>query len=316
MKINNEALVPIPKPNQHLVQMIACALNPVDYKPAELAVVDRFINTKPATPGIDFAGRIIKPIPGSPYQPGQLVFGIAGEKLPIAGGGLAEYGTVLPHALAPIPEGLDPLDAATIGIAGLTALQTIGSELKTGDKIFINGGSGGTGVFGIQIAKAQGLFVTTTCSTPNIALCRSLGADEVIDYKKGNIIQALKDSGHKFDRVIDNVGGNLDLYWKCHEFTTPKAKFVQVAGEPSLKNLSESLKTRLLPGFLGGGKRAKQGFLAKVNTEDLAKLAEWMREGKVKAVIDTKFPFEEAVQAFEKLKTGRSKGKLVVQVAT
>jgi NADPH:quinone reductase-like Zn-dependent oxidoreductase len=315
MHLNPSIPMPKPSPNQHLVQILFCALNPVDHKPAELFLVDKFINTKPATPGIDFSGRIVKPAAGSGYKAGQLVFGCAGKTL-IAGGGLAEYAIVQSGHLTRVPDGVDPIDVASVGVGGLTALQSIGSSLKKGDKIFTNGGSGGTGVFSIQIAKQRGLFVTTTCSTPNVDFCRSLGADEVIDYSKNNVVKALKDSGHMFDRVIDNIGSDMALYWRAHEYTKPDAKYIMVGGDLSLQGFITNLKIRLIPGFLGGGKRTKEGFLAEAREKDLVEIGRWMEEGRVKTVIDSRWKFEEAVQAFQRLKTGRAKGKVVVAVAS
>lgn len=119
----------------------------------------------------------------------------------------------------------------------------------------VNGGSGGTGVFGIQIAKAKGCHVTTTCSTPNVDLCKSLGADEVIDYKKSDILSALKASGRKYDHVVDNVGHDLKLYFKAHEFTAPNAIYLLVGASISVGFFGEMVSAKLLPGFLGGGKR-------------------------------------------------------------
>ncbi|KAI4213976.1 MAG: hypothetical protein LQ351_003380 [Letrouitia transgressa] len=316
LKINPSALLPKPKKSdQHLVQVIAAALNPVDYKPAEVAAVARFVISKPATPGIDFAGKIVTPAPGSPLKAGQLVFGCSGAS-PFAGGALAEFNTSKVNATVAIPDGVAPVDAATIGVAGVTAYQSIAPHVKEGSKIFINGGSGGTGIFGIQIAKAKGCHVTTTCSTTNVELCKSLGADTVVDYKKENVLEALKASGHKFDHAVDNVGHDDELVWYCHEFMRPGAVYVMVAGEPSLKFLTQTFKRKFWPSLLGGMKGKAVGFWPQQKPEDLRQIAEWMQAGKVKPVIDQKFSFEEAPQAIEKLKTGRARGKIVVDVAT
>ncbi len=315
IKINPAAPLPKPKPDQHLVQVIATALNPVDYKPAEIPGVTRFAVTKPATPGIDFAGSIVKPAPASSLKAGQLVFGCCGN-VPIAGSALAEFSVAGIKSVAAIPDHLDPVDAATVGIAGITAYQSIVPRVKEGDKIFINGGSGGTGTFGIQFAKAVGCHITTTCSTPNVEFCKSLGADTVVDYKKENVLEALKASGHKFDHAVDNVGSNKELLWRCHEFMKPGAVCIVVGGDPSLANLADTLKRKILPGFLGGVKGQVLGFWPQQKPEDLQQIGEWMNSGKVKAVIDHKFPFEQAVQAFEKLKTGRARGKIVIEIAS
>ena len=315
LKINPSAPLPKPKPDQHLVQIIATALNPVDYKPAEIPGVARFAITKPATPGIDFAGSIVRPAPGSSLKAGQLVFGVSGNS-PLAGGALSEFSVSGTNSTVALPDSVDPVDAATVGVAGLTAYQSIVPRVKKGDKIFINGGSGGTGVFGIQIAKAVGCHVTTTCSTTNVEFCKSLGADKVVDYKKESVIEALKASGHKFDHAVDNVGTNKELVWQCHEFMQSGAVYIMVGGDASLGNLADSLKRKIWPGFLGGLKGKVVGFWPQPKSEDLQQIGEWMNTGKVKPVIDQKFLFEQAPQAFEKLKTGRTKGKIVIDVAS
>jgi NADPH:quinone reductase-like Zn-dependent oxidoreductase len=312
MKLNSIPL-PTPKPTQNLIQVIAAAINPVDHKPAEGALVGKLLIPKIATPGLDFAGRIVTPAKNSSFKPGQLVFGVS-NSFPFAGGALSEYILTSNDTIAAVPEGVDPMDAAIVGVAGLTAIQSVAPHIKEGDKIFINGGSGGCGVFGIQIAKALGCHVTVTCSTANVELCKSLGADEVVDYKKGDVVGELVAGGHKFDHVVDNVG-SIELYKKCHEFMHPKAVYAMV-GHPSGMFTLEMLSVRILPGFLGGGKRTYQSFMAKPNVKQLDQIGQWMKEGKVKAVIDSKFPFEQAPDAFRKLKTGRAKGKILVDVAS
>ena len=309
----NTVKTPEPKPTQNLVRVSAVALNPVDYKPAEHPVLGRLLVRKPATPGLDIVGTIITPAQGSPLKAGQRVYGIAGAS-PFDEGGLREICTTEPAGTVPLPEGVDPLAAATVPVAGLTAYQSIVPHVKTGDRIFINGGSGGTGVFGIQIAKAVGCSVTTTCSTRNVDLCKSLGADEVVDYTKSSVVEALVVM-KPFDHVVDNVGSDLNLYWHCHEYTQSKAKYIMVAGEPSLGSMLGMMKAKNLPAFLGGGKRQLSGFWPQPDHANLEQIGTWMREGKVKPIIDEKFSFEDAPAAFTKLKTGRARGKIVVQIA-
>ena len=316
MKINPSAPVPKPKSDQHLVQIIATALNPVDYKPVEsIPGVFRFGVSKPATPGIDFAGTIVKPAQGSPFKPGQLVFGCSGASGPLAGGALREYSTTGKESTVAIPQNVNPIDASTVGVAALTAYQSLVPHIKKNDRVFINGGSGGTGIFGLQFAKVVGCHITTTCSTPNVELCKSLGADRVIDYKKENVLEALKNSGFKFDHAVDNVGTQHELIWHCHEFMKPDGKYVTVGGEPTLDGLGDMLKQKLLPGFLGGVKGNVEGFWPVQKADDFARIAEWMAKGQVKTIIDERFRFEDAPKAFEKLKTGRARGKIVVDVA-
>lgn len=327
LHLNPSAPLPKPHADQHLVQILATALNPIDYKIGEIPLVGRLIAPNPATPGIDFAGRIITPSAtcnNSGLKRGDMVFGVCGTN-PLSGGALGEYaatakgGTGVSNGCVRLPEGVDVLQAAGVGIAGLTAYQSIVPHIKPGGskKVFINGGSGGTGVWGIQIAKAMGCTVVTSCSTANVELCRSLGADEVVDYKQGSVVEALKRSPHQpFDHLVDNVGSDMNLYYQCHHYSKPSALYVMVGGEPNFGNLLSMVKRKVTPGFLGGGKREFSAFWPNQTERDLVQLGEWLKEGKVRGVIDQVFGFEEAPKALEKLKTGRAKGKIVVDVAS
>ncbi|KAI9692809.1 MAG: hypothetical protein M1822_004803 [Bathelium mastoideum] len=313
LKLNTGAPMPVPKDpsTQHVIQVLSVCLNPVDYKIAEL--IPSVMLRKPNTPGIDFVGKIATAARGSKLVKGDTVFGIAALS-PLAAGALAEYVAVPTEGVAKVPPGVEPIDAATLGVAGLSAYQSIVPYVKKGDKIFINGGSGGVGVYSIQIAKILGCHVTTSCSAANVNLCRTLGADEVIDYK-GSVLEALRKSGG-FKHIVDNVGNDFQLYWQAHTYSQPSAKFVRVAGGPSLRHLAFATTARLWPGFLGGGKRQLLGFLARPRLDHLQQMGVWMAEGKMKAVIDSRFPFEKAPDAFRKLKTQRAKGKVVVDVAS
>ena len=314
LKLNPSAPVPTPKNDEHLVKITSCALNPIDYKPAEFAALSYFAIAKPATPGLDFAGVIVKPAPGSSLKVGQAVYGVAGTS-PLAGGAMREYAIVKPKTAIPIPENVDPVDTSTVGVAGITAYQSIVTHTKAGDSIFINAGSGGTGIFGIQIAKIHGLHVTTTCSSANIELCKSLGADEVIDYREVNVADALVKARRKFDHVVDNVGSSAELIWRGHEFMKPGTKYVLVGGGLTRERIPEAIRRKLLPGFLGGIKTNVVGFWPQIKPEDIIQVVDWIKTGKLKAIIDTRFKFEEGDKAIERLKTGRARGKVVIDVA-
>lgn len=315
MKLNISAPLPKPSTTQHLIRVIAAALNPVDYKPVEgIPLVKLLAAPGAATPGLDFAGVVVKPANGSKLRVGDVVFGVAGPGTPFAGGALSEHALSVEGNCVVVPEDVEPVDAATVGVAGLTAYQSIVPHVKEGDKVFINGGSGGTGCFGIQIAKARGCYVATSCSGRNVELCRSLGADEVVDYTKGKVWEQLKKTGVLFDHVIDNVGDDLELYFRCHEFTKPAALFVMVGGSPSFSMILGTLERKFRPGVLGGGRRKYTGFYPHPEASDLTQIGTWMQAGKVKAVIDQRFKFEEAPKAFERLKKGRARGKIVVDI--
>lgn len=300
-----------------LVQVLAAAVNPVDYKLAETPVVGRLVIKKPSSPGLDFAGRVAATgNTDSEVKVGQLVFGRLDQ--PTQFGTLAEYTVARTQMVARVPEGVSVQDAACVGTAGLTAYQSIAPNVKkgNGDRVFVHGGSGGTGIWGIQIAKTLGCHVVTTCSGKNVELCKSLGADEVIDYTKEDVVEALKkkvdasSGGRMFDLVVDNVGNRGALYWQCHHFTSHGAKYVQVGAEPRL-----DLPMKMFwPGFLGGGKRKFHMMLVHTNKGQLEEIGQWMAEGKVKPVVDQVLRMEDASKAFERLKTKRTVGKIVVSV--
>jgi len=319
LKLNTSTALPTPKNNQHLIKISSVSLNPVDYKPAEVPLFRRFVIPNPATPGIDFAGTVVRAASGSTLKPGDKVFGCGVS--PFAGGCLAEYAVAGADSTVRLPDGLSMEHASTIGVAGLTAYQTIVPHISKsgGSKVFVNAGSGGVGVFGIQIAKALNCEVITTCSGRNLELCRSLGADEVIDYTQHKdlasaLVKITKDKGAQVDHIVDNAMADPNLYWKAHQYSVNGAKYIVVAGGPNLGFMLNSLKMKLWPGWLGGGKRKAQSFFAHTDVVDLKQIAEWMVEGKVKAVIDDRFAFEDAPRAFEKLKTGRARGKIIVDV--
>ncbi len=303
-----------------LVQVISATLNPVDYKFPEVPFVSRFLIGQPASPGQDYAGRVIatgpntKKVSSQDLRPGQLVFGRVDR--PNKFGPLAEYIVASRAGCVPVPEGVSPDHAAGVATAGMTAYQCIVPNVEPGQRIFINGGSGGTGTFGIQIAKVKGCFVVASCSTPNVDLCKSLGADEVIDYKKQDLAAELTRLG-MFDLVVDNVGTPAELFWQARHFLKEGAKWVQPAAGFGLGDIRALAARSLWPKFLGGG-TAKFEFLKVVNNYDQAmELGRWMQEGKVKAVIDEVFGMEDKgpVKAFERMKTGRARGKIVVRVA-
>jgi NADPH:quinone reductase-like Zn-dependent oxidoreductase len=296
--------------HQVVVQVISMSLNPADYKVPEMGLLAKLVIGTPSSPGIDFCGRVIaagSAVEGFPR--GQLVYGCLGR--PHQFGALAEYLVCPSEVIAPLPPGVDPDHAATIGVAGQTAYQVIQPPLAPGDRVFINGGSGGCGLYSIQIAKILGWHVTVTCSTQNVSLCQELGADEVIDYTAMDVVQALKDKGPVFNLVVDMIGTPENLYRECHHFLRAGQPFVQV-GVVSILSAAGQL---IRPTLLGGGKRKLQYVFFNNVQSWLVQLGEWIREGKIKVVLDSTFEFEDAVKAYEKLRTQRARGKVVVHVA-
>jgi NADPH:quinone reductase-like Zn-dependent oxidoreductase len=301
-------------PEQVSVEVISMSTNPIDYKLAELPLVGRFIASVPASPGIDYCGRVVSAGAAlkSILQPGQLVFGRLDK--PVKFGTLGQYITASRAGCVELPSGVDIDHAAAVGTAALTAYQCIFPNTKSGDKIFINGGSGGTGVFGIQFAKIKGCHVTTSCSTPNVQLCKDLGADDVIDYWTTNVSEELKSRGMQFALVVDNVGEPFDLYKAADQFLKEDGKYVQVGVPVSLNGVHSLLSRIYWPTLLGGGKRKLELAQAINNKDDFEQIGQWMKEGKVRAVIDSTFELEDAAKAYKKLKTERARGKIVVHV--
>jgi NADPH:quinone reductase-like Zn-dependent oxidoreductase len=234
-------------------------------------------------------------------------------------GALSEYILVKgTDACVPVPSNLSLRDAACVGIAGKTAYDTLYpyvKDLPRGAKVLINGGSGGVGTFALQIAKHLGCYVTTTCSGPNVELCKELGADQVIDYRTEPLVPTLTRAGTQYDLIVDNVMADPYLYWNCHAYLKPEGQFLTIAGGPNLKFLKFMAQVYLIPKFLGGGQR-RFGFVGcEAKQEGYERLAQWMAEGSVKAVVERTYTMEECRDAYAKLKTGRVRGKLVVEVS-
>lgn len=297
-----------------LIEVISASLNPADYKVPVTPLVGRLMISRPATPGMDLCGRVIGKHPSNTsFEEGQLVFG--GYAMINQRGTLSQY-CVIPMAnVAALPEGVDPDHAAAVGTAATTAYQSLmPSTLQSGSKVFINGGSGGTGTWGIQFAKALGAEVVTTCSTANIELCKQLGADEVIDYKKTDIVANLKARGNVFDLVIDNVGSTAELCDHSKQYLKTGGTFVLVGvgASMSLSGIFSTLVKQLRPAIMGG-----KGFYFVQQKNDrgfFEQIGRWIREGKARAVIDSTFSFDQVQEAYKKLREGRAKGKIVVQV--
>jgi alkaline phosphatase D len=315
LHMNDKAPIPVPTNTEILVQVHAASINPFDYKVTENPMIPlRALGSGPFIPGSDFCGKVAKVGKNvSEFKVGESVFGFKTTDLPK--GTLAQYVAVPKDAAVRLPDGVSIEEAAAVGIAGLTELQAIKPHVKSGDRVFVNGGSGGTGVYGVQIAKALGCHVTTTCSTPNVALCKSLGADVVIDYKTSSVVKALAES-KPFALVVDNIGNPSNLYKASTSYIAPRGKFVQIGMSPSLSGMKQIAGNMLVPGFLGGGKAKYEMLIGKMALSDLEQLAVWMKEGKLRGIVAEENVFEwgDAKRAYELIKTGRTKGKIVVRV--
>jgi NADPH:quinone reductase-like Zn-dependent oxidoreductase len=255
--------------------------------------------------GVDFAGTVEgvgKNV--TQFKPGDEVFGGRG-------GAFAEY--VCPRAnraVAIKPANITFEQAASVNIAGITALQAVRDrgKVQPGQKVLINGASGGVGTFAVQIAKSHGADVTGVCSTRNIDLVRSLGADHVIDYTKEDFTEAAE----RYDVIIDNVGNHSLL--ECKRVLTPKGIYVLIGGggpneQGLLGPLVKPIKAMLLSPFIS----QKMGMMmAEPNPKDLTILADMIQSGKLKAVIDRTYKLSEVPAALQYLEEGHARGKVVI----
>jgi NADPH:quinone reductase-like Zn-dependent oxidoreductase len=301
--------------NEVIVKVLTAGVNPADYKVPEMGLVVKLaMGGYPAIPGYDFAGVVhATHSVNDAFQVGQKVFGRIPSLKRI--GTYGEYTVTTLAGLAALPEGVDLDQAAGLGTAAQTSYQALVPYIKSGDKVLINGSSGGTGTYAVQIAKARAAHVTAICSTTNIGLVKELGADEVLDYKTVNILDSLLAQGPVYDHVLDNIGNDPRLYRAGDKYMKPGAKYIQVGLPVGGKSILDVAGNALLPSFLGGGKRSFKALTLTNAAEDLKHLGEWMKEGKLRTVIEEIYEFEDVPSAIAKVREGRTKGKVLFHVA-
>jgi NADPH:quinone reductase-like Zn-dependent oxidoreductase len=310
---------PVPTPDEILVQVHAAGLNPIDnvipkgtFKP-----ILRF--RLPATLGSDLAGVVVEA--GSRvtrFKPGDAVFASIFD---LGTGALAEFALVPENAAALKPANLDFVQAASIPMVGLTSWQALKdrARLKSGQKVFIPAGSGGIGTFAIQLAKYLGAKVGTTTSTGNVDMVRSLGADEVIDYKKEEFEDVVRD----YDAMLGTVRG--DALEKSLRILKPNSTVVSLIGPPDaafarargMSFFMVSVFWLLSRKIIRDAKKrgAEYSFLfVHPDGGQLAEIGELLKVGRIRPVIDKIFPFEQAKEALAYLGQGRARGKVVVKV--
>jgi NADPH:quinone reductase-like Zn-dependent oxidoreductase len=310
---------PVPKPNEILVQVHAAGLNPIDYMIPKGTFRPILKFQLPATLGSDLAGVVVEV--GNHvtrFKPGDAVFASSFE---LGTGALAEFAIVPENAAALKPTNLDFVQAASIPMVGLTSWQALKerANLKPGQKAFIPAGSGGVGTFAIQLAKYLGAKVGTTTSTANLDLVRSLGADEVVDYKKQEFEDVLRD----YDAVLGTIRG--DALEKSLRILKPKSTIVSLIGPPDAAFARARGMNRFMVFVFGSLSRKiirhakKRGvaysfLFAHPDGSQLAEIGELLKVGRIRPVIDRIFPFEQAKDALAYLEQGRAKGKVVVQM--
>src|SRR5437667_827475 len=304
---------PVPNDDQVLVKVRAASVNPYDWHFIEgtpylmRAMGVGLRKPKDTRLGVDFAGTVEavgKNV--TQFKPGDEVFGGRG-------GAFAEY--VCPRAdraVALKPANITFEQAASVNIAGITALQALRDKgkVQAGQKVLINGASGGVGTFAVQIAKSLGADVTGVCSTKNVDLVRSLGADHVIDYTKEDFAKGEQ----RYDVILDNVP-NHSLS-ECRRILNPNGKYVMIGGGgPNdsrwIGPFGRVINTMILSPFVS----QKMGMMmADPSQKDLAVLADMIQSGKVKPVIDRTYKLSEVPEAIRYLEQGHARGKVVITV--
>jgi len=301
---------PIPGDREVLVRVRAASVNPYDWHfLTGLPYIGRpqFGLRKPRVNrlGIDVAGQVTA-VGGNVtrFRPEDDGFGA------VDAGAFAEYVCVSEELLVPKPATLTFEQAAAAPAAGLTALQGLRDHgrLEPGQQVLINGASGGVGTFAVQIAKALGAEVTGVCSTGNVELVRSIGADQVIDYTREDFIRG----GQRYDLILDNVG-NHSLS-ACRRALKSRGVYVASFGRPEnrwLGPLAQLLGMIVLSPFVTHTLRT---FVTKPNEQDLLFLKELLEAGKVTSIIDRTYPLSDAADALRYLEEGHAKGKVVITV--
>jgi NADPH:quinone reductase-like Zn-dependent oxidoreductase len=292
---------PVPGPEQILIRVHTSSINPVDWKRASGKLRLIMPVQLPAVPGFDVAGEVVEVGPGvTSFTPGMRVHArLAGG----VGGAAAEYTLAGLDVTARMPEGMDMATAAGLPLAGMTALQGLrdraGVPMQGArERILVVGASGGVGHLAVQIAAAAGATVVGVCSTRNIELVKGLGAHEVIDYTKPDAYAGQA----PFDVIFDCVGGSPGPW-------LPRLKaggrFVSAMPGPAVF-LRSALNALV-------GKKVRAVML-KPNAADLRFLDSLYEAGKLRVVIDQRFPLTELRAAWERSQSGRAAGKILVDV--
>ena len=310
---------PVIEADEILVKVHAAGLNPIDYLIPKGDFKPILKLRLPATMGSDLAGVVVET--GSKvtrFKVGDEVFA---STFDLDSGSLAEYVAVPAHVAAFKPANLDFVQAASIPMVGLTSWQALKErvQLQPGQKVFIPAGSGGIGTFAIQLAKHLGAKVGTTTSTANVELVRSLGATEVVDYKKEQFEEVLRG----YDAVLGTVRG--DGIEKAMRIVSPGGKVVSLVGPPDAdfaRGRGMNFFLQFVLGLLSRKVRglaerrgARYSFLfVRPDGGQLAQIGELLEQSRIRPVIDKVFPFVQAKEALAYLELGRAKGKVVVQM--
>lgn len=299
---------PTPDENQVLIKVHAASANPLDWhrmrgEPFLARMGEGFLKPKNQKLGADIAGRV--EAVGSnvtEFQPGDEVFGSVGA------GGFAEYVCAREKSFVMKPDNLSSKEAAAAPVVGFTALQGLRDtgQIQAGQKVLINGAAGGVGTFAVQIAKWYGAEVTGVCSTRNLDMVRSIGADHVVDYTREDFTR----NGQHYDLIYDAIGNRSVFAYR--RALNSQGKCV-IAGFTGFLRLFEHLILGKLVSKVGSKQVVFMG-ISKADKQDLVIIKELLETGKVVPVIDKCYPLRETAEALRYLEKGHARGKVVITV--
>jgi NADPH:quinone reductase-like Zn-dependent oxidoreductase len=300
---------PSPKEDELLIRIHAAAITAGDVivlkgEPFVTRFVTGLQKPKNTIPGKEMAGRV-EAVGGNvtQFQPGDEVYG----DLSVAGwGAFAEYVAVPENAVTLKPSNLTFEQSATVPESAVVALQALRDKgkIQPGNKVLINGASGGVGTYAVQIAKSFGAEVTAVCSTRNVDMVRSLGADYVIDYTAEDFTQ----NGQQYDLILAANGYHpISDYRRA---LSPEGIYVATGG-----SMTQSLQANMMGPFISKtGSKTMGGMMVKPNQDDLVFMKELLEAGKVVPVIDRCYPLSEIAEAYHYIGGGHAKGKVVIIV--
>ena len=301
---------PVPNENQVLIKVMAASANPLDWHRMRgepfLARMGEGLR-KPQDPrlGADVAGQVESVGKNvTEFKPGDEVFGAVGA------GSFAEYVCTREKNLALKPVNVSFEAAAAAPVVGYTALQGLRDhgQIRAGQKVLVNGAAGGIGTFAVQLAKSYGTEVTGVCSTRNLEMVCSIGADHVVDYTREDFTR----TGQQYDLIYDTIGNRSVFDYR--RALAPLGKCV-IAGFTSLPRLFEHMVLGPLVSRRGNRKVGMMG-ISNAKKEDLLFIQELLETGKVVSVIDRRYPLTETAEAIRYLETLHARGKVIINVGT
>ena len=299
--------------NDILVAVKAASLNPIDYKLAEGKLKDMLSLKLPATIGYDVSGVVVEK--GSKvknFEIGDEIYSrVPQEQM----GTVAEFVAINIDMVALKPENISFEQASALPLTGLTAMQALEKvNIKEGDRILIHAGSGGVGSFAIQFAKYKGAIVYTTTSTKNVDWVKALGADRVIDYKT----EDYKEVANNLDIVFDTLGD--DYTFDAFEIIKEGGRVTTIVGPPDEETAKQmGMKDYSLPEKLAKLKKEKSAEYKltwmQPNAKQLEEVKILVEDDTIKPIVDLIYSFEDGIDAYEYLATGKAKGKVIISMA-